>query len=194
LGIRPLGVRGRKLLLEGRPWVIRAVHAAQAADSPLSAWRDADATMLVDDPEETLCREASRLGVWLAAWLSAPAERIEAELTRLSRWPCLALAVLDSNVELSAPIRTAARNLLLAQRYGPGDPVAPADWADAAICEDDAADRLAARAATCGKPVLALRRGGRFDDLAGARRTCDELQRALAGRGEFAGYITRLQS
>ena len=174
--------------------MIRAVHAAQARNCTLNAWREADAAMIADDPDETLCGEASRLGVWLAAWLSAPAERIEAELARLSRWPCLALAVLDSKVELSAPARSAARNLPLAQRFGPGEPVAPAEWADAAICEDDDSDRLATRAVSCEKPVLALRRGGRFDDLAAARRACDELQRTLAGRGEFAGYITRLEA
>lgn len=194
LGIRPLGVRGRKLLLEGRPWVIRAVHASQLPDCALSAWREADVAMAVDDPDEALCREASRRGVWLTAWLSGPAERIEAELPRLSRWPCLALAVLDSKVELSASARAAAMNLPLAQRFGAGEPVAPAEWAAAAICEDDDSSRLAARAASCEKPVLALRRAGRFDDLTAARRICDELQRDLAGRGEFAGYMTRLQA
>lgn len=194
LGIRPLGARGKKLILEGRPWVVRAIHNLQLPASNLSAWHAADAVMAVEDPDDELCREASRLGVWLAAWISPRADRVEAELRRLSRWPCVALAVLDSEAELSAAARTAARNLLLAQHVGPGARLAPADWADAAICEDDDVERLAARAAPCIKPVLALRRGSWHDDLAAARRACDQLQRDLAGRGDFAGYVTRLSS
>lgn len=194
LGIRPLGARGKSLILEGRPWVMRAAHASQLSESDLKAWREADVAMAVDDPDEALCREASRLGVWLAAWISCCGERTEAELARLSRWPCIALAVLDSQAAISTAARRSARNLLLAQHFEPSAAVSPAEWADAAVCEDDDAERLAVRAAPCAKPVVALRRGGRFDHLAAARRACDELQRALAGRGNFAGYMTRLLS
>jgi glycosyl hydrolase family 2 len=189
LGLRPLGARGCKLLLEGRPWVVRAVERAALPPADLNAWRAEDMAMIVEEPGDELCEEASRQGVWLAARIADSSPRSAAEFRRLARWPCVAMVILEAGAELPETALRGPRNVLLAQRFGPGAAIAPVEWADAIVCEDSTPARLAERSAGVAKPVIAQHRGRKHDDLPAARRACDELQRALAGRGEFTGYI-----
>ena len=199
LGIRPLGTRGRRLLFGGRPYVLRGVLREGPPESSLPDWREATTALVVDTPEDNLCREASRQGVLLVAWLRqeglerSPAQLAAPELTatvrRLGRWPAVVVAVFEGATRIDAGLRSAARNLLFAQYFGPGETVEPAAWADLVLCEDADATALAVRAAPCPKPVVAVRRAGACSSVAAARNECDLLQRDLAGRGDFAAYI-----
>lgn len=188
-GIRPLGAQGRRLVLEGRTWVVRAADARELPRPPLAAWRAADLAMQIERPSEAWCSEASRLGVTLLAEIAGNGDSLASDLKRLSRWPAVAMTVVRAEGPLDKSIRHAARNMLLGEHFGPGDDRAPSDWAEVVVCEDPSADRLATRAAAFSLPVLARRCTGRHDDLSGARRECDRLQRDLAGRGVFAGYL-----
>lgn len=189
LGIRPLGVRGRKLLLEGKPWVIRGVEQSALPPAELRQWRAADLAMVVESPNDELCAEASRLGVWLLARAGGDTDRLAAELHRLAPWPCVAMVVVEADAELPEAVARGARNVLLAQHFGPGAAIAPAAWAETIVCEDSDPALIASRSAGATLPVVAQQAGRWHDDLAAARRACDELQRALAGQGEFAGYL-----
>lgn len=189
LGIRPLGARDRRLFFQARPWVARGVRRDEVPNATLSAWRASAAAMYVADPLDELCQEASRVGVMLLAGLSAGTADPAAAVRRLGRWPSVAMAVLESGAPLPATIRLLAPNLLLAQHVGPGAALAPAAWAHVVVCEDGDAAMLARRAAHCPLPVIAQRNAGRQTDLADARAHCDRLQRDLAGRGDFAGYL-----
>jgi hypothetical protein len=188
-GIRPLGAQARRLVLEGRTWVVRAADARELPEPALPAWRATDLAMQIERPSEALCAEASRLGVTLLAEIAGNRESLASELKRLSRWPAVAMTVLRVEGPLDKSIRQVARNMLLGEHFGPGDDRAPSDWAEVVVCEDPSVDRLATRAAAFSLPVLARRCTGRHDDLSGARRECDCLQRDLAGGGAFAGYL-----
>jgi hypothetical protein len=189
LGIRPLGARGRRLLLEGRPWVVRAVEQTALAPADLNDWRAEDMAMIVEAPGDELCDDASRQGVWIAARIAGSSPRSAAEFRRLARWPCVAMVILEVGAALPETALRGPRNVLLAQRFGPGAAIAPAEWADVIVCEDPDPARLAERSAGVALPIIAQQAGRWHDDLSAARRACDELQRSLAGRGEFAGYL-----
>jgi len=82
-----------------------------------------------------------------------------------------------------------AHNLILAQRFSPDEPIVPATWAQALLCDTDNPETLAGKVRDCHLPVIALRSAGKLATIEDARRQCDRLQRDLAGRGDFAGYL-----
>jgi hypothetical protein len=188
-GIRPLGVLRRRLVFEGRTWVPRAVQSQEVPETPLADWHEADLAMYVTGPSDELCGEASRLGVVLIVELDGDAASLGDQLRRLAKWPAVAVAVLPTGQRIERSLCRFAPNLLLAGYSSVGEPALVPDWADLIVCEDVSAEELAQRTRALGQPVLALRSAGWRDDLAGARRECDLLQRDLAGRGEFAGYV-----
>jgi len=188
-GIRPLGAVRRRLVFEAKPWVPRGMNLGGVPQAPLSEWRAADLAMVVECPSETLCGDASRLGALVVAEIVGSPPVLESEVQRLSRWPAVVIAVLNSTTPLDAGIRTKARNLLLAQSFGPGTAIEPAAWADVSICEGGDAADLSRRAVSCRIPVIARRPAAWRDDLVQARGECDLLQRELAGTGDFAGYF-----
>lgn len=189
LGIRPLGTRGRRLLFGGTTYVVRGARRSLTADCTLSDWREATTAMVVDMPDEDLCREASRQGVLLIAWLRNGDIDLSNVVRRLGRWPAVLVVVLEGDFDIDVGLRRECRNLLIAQYFGPGAAVEPAAWANLVVCEDADATALAARAADCAKPVLALRRASDCSSVPRARDECDRLQASLAGRGDFAGYM-----
>lgn len=189
LGIRRLGVHGRRLIFEGRGWGARGVDVREVPERPLAAWRAADLAMIVEQPDDALCAEASRLGVLLIAELAGEDESLAADLRRLARWPAVAMAMLPAGVPFEPSLRKVARNLLVAERVQ-GSGFRVQDFkADVWVCEDETAERIAATAQETLLPVLAWRRAGWRDELADARRECDLLQRDLANTGEFAGFL-----
>ncbi|HEV3006104.1 MAG TPA: hypothetical protein VGX78_16665 [Pirellulales bacterium] len=189
LGIRRLGVLGRRLVLDGKPWVPRGVDRCEVPEVPLGEWRATDAVMVVDRPSEDLCCESSRLGVLLIAEISGKPSELVLEVRRLARWPSVVIAVLSPNAPLDITVRAGARNLLLAQPVEVEDAVAPAEWADLVTCDVGEMDDPSRWAAGCRLPMIARRPASWRDDLTRARRECDHLQRDLAGHGDFAGYV-----
>lgn len=177
LGIRPLGVAGRRLVFEARAWVLRGVCRTLVPDAALEEWRAAGAALFADDPDDALLAEASRLGILVVAKVSAPQDA-----SRLARWPAAAVAVVAADPG-DCP------NLLAAEHFGPGLWPSPAAWARAVVLEASDVDDIVQRARSCSLPVLVHRPLGAAADLASARAACDVLQRELAGRGDFAGYL-----
>lgn len=189
LGIRRLGAYGKRLIFEGRGWVARGVHVRAVPERPLAEWRAADLAMVVEQPDDALCAEASRLGVLLIAEIAGASAELQDELQRLARWPAVAAALLPPAAAFDAASRRAATNLLVGQRVrGLGGGTQPSRI-DIVVCEDDASQQIATMASGITLPVMAWRRAGGCDELAEARRACDLLQRDLASLGEFAGFL-----
>ena len=191
-GIRRLGVKGRNLFLEGKRFVIRGVGADSTSEHDLVAWRAADAAMIIRQPSDDVCRQASEQGVLLLAEIRPDIPDPLAELRRLSRWPAVGVAILDSSTCMvaSSDLRAAARNLLLAQRTGSAvisaEPLC--DWAQLIVAETTP-DPLALNARLSHIPIIVRCALAKPVSLPSARAACDLLQRDLAPVGDFAGYV-----
>jgi glycosyl hydrolase family 2 len=186
-GIRTLGASGRDLIYDNKRWVLRGVCREKLPPTDLATWREADTAMVVRNPDDELCRQASRVGVLIVADL----DRCDADdIRRLSRWPAVAIVVLPGGSTMD--LDGLAHNLLLAERFGPEKPVVPANWARLVLCEIGPlhpSNELTARLANRPVPAIAVRSAGLLSSVALGRAACDHLQRDLAGRAEWAGYI-----
>jgi hypothetical protein len=188
IGIRRLGREGGNLRLDGKRWVLRAAQAEHLNYDDLLAWRAASTAAFVDWRDSTSKSMASTLGLLLVAQLSA-ADDVEAALRELRVEASVGMVILDRrNVPLNP--RSMARNLLFAQRFGPGETVHVDDWADVAICELDGQPLRMPTVLGRSIPLIALRRSGAGGTPQELRAACDLLQRDLAESGiNWAGYI-----
>ena len=184
LGLRPLGAHGQKLYFGGKRWVLRGVRAEGPPPVDLAAWHECGAAMIVANPDDALCQEASRLGVLLVAELTASEAR---EIRRLSRWPAVGVVTLPGGMHLD--LHGLRHNLLLAERFAGGQPLLPQPWAHLAVCQVDEPSEAGGRIANCVIPVIAARPEATLSSLAAGRALCDRLQSDLAGSCDPAGYI-----
>lgn len=182
-GIRTLGCAGHKLVYGGKRWVLRGVRLDEVPTATdWNGWRESDTAALVDNPGDALCEEASRAGVLLLARLNA--DQV-GEIARLSRWPAVGIVVLPAGADPALGNRR--HNLVLAQQVEAS--MQPAPWAQAVVLEiqgnivDDAMTPLH------GVATLVLRNAGSLSSVAAGRGECDHLQRDLAARGDWAGFI-----
>jgi hypothetical protein len=187
LGIRFLGTRRNSFYLENKRWVLRGVSAAALDSTPLSAWREASAAMVMHDPTDALCREASRAGVMLVAYVANPSMGV---FSRLARWAAIGVIVTSSaDEDLLSKSRRRFPNLLLAQFVEATSPVHLSQHCHAAFV-----DQVLLRSPSLdwvgrAMPIVAVRRLDLPLPLYEGRYACDELQRDLAPIGDFAGYV-----
>jgi hypothetical protein len=179
LGIRPLAVRGRNLYWDSRRFVLRAVACESSIESDIAAWRESGAAMVVDCPDDSLCRAATEDGVLLAVRLRGDAELL-AKSRRVARWG--AVAFIFTEGEVSMKVVNSSPNLLFVESR----------------CEGDSPSQLPIEAVEIQtletgpsqvKPAIAIRRLPAATDVATARSECDRLQRDLAPCGDWAGYV-----
>lgn len=182
--LRPLGAIGRKLVLDSRRWVLRGLLAGEAEDADPPSWRASSMAMVVHNPSNELCEGASRLGVLLAAQLSAEQT---SEIERLSRWAAVGIVILPQGAAI--PSDRQPRNLILAERFDGRGPLSPRPWAQAVIGEVNEVETFAAQLSDCSLAVIAFRPAGLLPSVSHGRAACDALQSDLAGRAELAGYI-----
>jgi hypothetical protein len=176
-GIRRLGAAGRTLMFEGKSWVLRGMMADELPRTDLAGWHEADAAMVVRNPNDAVCDAASRVGVLLVAELGT---NEVPQIVRLRRWPAVGIVVVTGPADHD--LRGEGHNAILAQRLPAGGP-APAPWAQAALVEAGAGFE------NLQVPRIALRPAGQLETVEEGRRRCDLLQRDLAQLGQFAGYI-----
>ncbi len=193
-GMRALQAQRHSFYLEGRRWVMRGVCVDRCESFDAGPWRDASAVMMLVDPDEDVCREASEKGVWLIARFTAPTANLTAKLQRLTRWPAVAMVVFDSNVKLDDEARQTAGNVILAQQLGADSAMPVSPWAKTIVAYVDDQSMLPEAARSATLPVIAVRRvatpsGDVFESLSELRHECDLLQRDLAKQGDFAGYL-----
>jgi hypothetical protein len=189
LGIRPLGVAGRRLRMESKAWVLRAAHQSLAPNAPLAEWHAADTAMTVAAPGDSLCDEASRVGVLLVAGVAGDRRFVLSELQRLCRWPAVGLAIINSADPLDLDIRLVARNLLLAQPISPNSSFEPAPWAHLVVSDCGYSLHPSPTAHSLSLPMLAFRPAERRPTVSELRALIDLLQRDLAGHLDPAGYL-----
>lgn len=187
IGLRSLGVRGRKLLLAGKNWVLRGVSTESTPERLPRAWHEAAAALIADDTDAEALAEASQWGALSVVHIDGPGVLAVDRLRQLAQFPGAGIAVPLRPLPAGFD-RSAAPNLLLAQLLGRDDPLAIDSWADLLIIAAEAREHLAA-AAAMNKPVIVSRSLAAPVDLREARAACDKLQRDLAPIGQFAGYI-----
>jgi hypothetical protein len=181
VGIRPLGVRGSKLIYDNRSFVLRAVHWDDVPPTPLAQWREESTAVAIDDPDDAWLDEASRTGIWVIARIGE-GSNLSVELRRLAQWPAVALIAVSSARD-SRPACPAGNILLAAIIEEENRPV---PWAHVAITDSNLL-RAEPSVTPQTRPVMVERRG-KFASVADARKACDQLQAELAPRGQFAGY------
>jgi hypothetical protein len=178
VGFRPIAPRGRRLLLSGKPWALRAAGRKQVSPDQLEAFREASLGLVVRDPDEALLAESDATGVPVVAALADPTP---ASLAALASHASLLAVVLPRRFEADlARLRPAARNTIFVLIDPASVPLGPCvrliDEFDETPAPDGEA-RWVARAAALDVDPL------------GERRVCDDLQAETAGRDAWAGYL-----
>lgn len=172
-------------------------HAEREEYIDLTAWREARAAMIVASPSDELCRQATRLGVFLVALVGGTDDEIIAELRNLTRFGAVAVAIVQSREIPASVLRSAAPNLVLAQGIGGDSAILLGDrpnyfvysGAEMAFVEMHDSERFAGRVNNCPYPVVAWRPIQKPISISEARAAIDDLQRDLAPYGDYAGYL-----
>ena len=182
VGLRRWEVDGKNLLRERRRIVLRAVAVDDFDIENLPAAVAADVALMVRDPSESFLQKASQLGVPLVVDLRGLEENLSAKLLSYTWQPSVALVLLDTDIPKPRMIKTVSV-------AHPASGFAATAWADVIAIELSETERPPHWAATCEKPVIAIRRRGAYAELADARRGCDQLQADLAPQFNLAGYF-----
>ena len=199
LGIRSLGARGRDLVFSGQRWVLRGVRSAAIESANLAEWREAGAAMVVNEPSDALCKEASHVGVVLVAMLPEDAPRPLETLWRLNRWPSVAVtafgastptaAALDDDAGQAHVVPHQIMGTIIPQQVLADGAFSPPMALNVVLVEVDRPETFAESIANVSQPVIAMRTGAAGLSLAEARRACDTLQKDLAPGADCAGYV-----
>ena len=179
-GIRRLETHRDDLRMDGRRFVVRAIRDASMGVVDLPELRASRTALIVRAPHASLCQEASELGVLLIVELSDSTE-LAANLMNFARHAAVSMIVLPACATVDPKPTTDI--LLVAEMPSAVASIPP--WADAIACTEDVAGSIDVAA----KPLLVVRRRQGVATLATLRAACDQLQRDLAHRGQFAGYL-----
>jgi hypothetical protein len=178
VGLRRWEIDGRNLFRERRRIVLRAAAVADFDVADLSAAVDAEMALVIRDPSEAFLQRASELGVPIVA----DQRGLSPDLVSYTWQPSVALVLLDTATTKPHAIKTTSV-------AHPACDFAANTWPDAITIELSNSERPPAWAATCEKPVIAIRRQGAYAELAEARQACDRLQADLAPQFNLAGYF-----
>ena len=182
---------GASFRLSGRRTVLRGAAVDSVTESALAVARASAAVLCVPTPAAELCERADRIGVALVAdlrgatdardWWQAAGWRgsVVAALTDESQAVALGPLARATGIALAVGIAAEA----------PALSAAVLDECDAVAVELQPGQRPPTWAGTCGKPVVAIRRGDAAPDLAVARAAADALQAELAPQFNLAGYF-----
>jgi hypothetical protein len=193
-GMRDLRVFRTRFVLNGKVWVPRIVYQHEVpADTPIEAWRDANTVMLAVDPSDKLLREASEIGVAMVTGSASGQTMDIADVRRMSRFPAVAMTLIESTDPLEPVWQQAATKLLLARWYDERVRTAEHDFTDAYFvrrCEQGPPDEqpVLEWPTNVGKPLVAVAQLSQTMALVEARAACDQLQGLLAGKCDAAGY------
>ncbi len=178
VGLRRWEIDGRNLFRERRRIVLRAVVVDDFDAEDLPTAVEAEMALVVRDPSGAFLQRASELGVPVVADLRG----LSPDIVSYTWQPSVALVLLDNAASKPHAIRTASVT-------HPACGFAEAAWADVIAAELNETELPPAWAATCEKPMIAIRRQGAYAELAQARRACDQLQADLAPQFDLAGYF-----
>jgi hypothetical protein len=191
-GIRRLGVHGTSIYLDAKRFVFRGVHVDTPKIEDLTAAREAASALYIEAASDAFLQEASEEGVLLVVRVGkkTPQDKLISELTRIGRWPAVAVVVLNDDVPAGKELRLAVRNTLLAQRFTDAATAAePRPWADLLWCEIAQSESPIGHA-PASLPLVVYRSLSETGTIAQRRKSCDRLQADLVPLGDFAGYFT----
>jgi hypothetical protein len=185
-GLRRAEVHGSNLVFERQRFVLRGVVAEGGNEAEIIAAKNSCSALLICEPSESRLQEANELGVDIVVDLRKVRGDIAPWLVRLTWHPSTAIVLLNGDAEFTyRPPR-----LLLCQAMpGPESPGAIADWANAVAVECDLTKPPPCWVSECRKPVLAIRRGHPYADVAYARKISDLMQATFAPQFDLAGYF-----
>jgi hypothetical protein len=186
IGLRRWEIHGRDFFLEGKRVVLRGAVVDECVADLLPQAAEAEIALVVREPGDDFLERASELGVPLVVDLRGFAGPLTQRLLRYAWHPAVVLVLMDDEVEggYHQPPSVRVGYVCDAARG-----LAQPDWADVIVFELAPGQRPPAWAATCAKPVIAIRRPGPYAELAEARRGCDRLQAELAPQFDLAGYF-----
>lgn len=191
-GMRTLSIVRKKIALNGKLWVPRGVRReVVVGNAPLELWRETDTVMVVDDPDEELCREASEIGVLIIARSSQNEPASLNVCQRLGRHPSVVIISLNANGFAESGMHRIAPNSLFAQTFDVfRDLIVVARDSQLGLFEfqKHEQDACTSLADSDPKPAVFLRGTGKRS-LVEARAACDRLQADLAGKCDAAGFI-----
>jgi hypothetical protein len=189
IGFRPLGVRGKWILREEKPWVLRGVMTRSTNETDIGRWREAAAVLVDNSGDDWDWGEASRLGVPLFASIPGDSPAFLRHLRRFVAQPAgtfIAIAAAEGREAIIADI---AKNVVTVQSPSTLDGLSLTQWAKIVTMEVTDERQFAERAAAIDRPVIAMRPLEHQLSVADARAACDQLQRDLAPFGQYAGYV-----
>jgi hypothetical protein len=175
--------------LERKRVVLRGGLTTNADNGVLLSARAGEAALIVPDPSGTLCREASHHGVAIIADLRGLKTAAPARLQALAWHPSVLLALIDdvdwSNADLLPIVPVGC----VVDRLSDAATWTERSWVRVIGVELDGSHRPPIWLASCGRPVIAIRRGVTYADFHDARAACDRLQADLAPQFDLAGYF-----
>ncbi len=183
VGLRRWEIDGRNLVRERKRIVLRAAVTANFRAEDLSAAVAAELALVVGDPSEAFLQQASELGALLVIDLRGYEGNLSPKLLSYAWQPAVALVLLDTGV--SHKPHAVKIGCVVQSACG----FAAVPQADVIAIELNETERPPDWAATCEKPVIAIRSQGAYAELAEARRGCDRLQAELAPQFDLAGYF-----
>jgi hypothetical protein len=193
LGLGQLIAHGRNLRLGGERIVLRGAACHSLDEQTAQRAHAAESAVVLSAYDDAALAAASRWG----ALAIVDATEFEGELAtlvaKLSWRPAAAILLLRrEQLESTHELRSMGRPLLLAQECDPlewnkANSVAAVSNVVVALLR--AGERPPPWTATCGQPVVAIRRGGTYADFQQARAACDRLQAELAPEFDLAGYF-----
>jgi hypothetical protein len=192
LGLRRLITHGRNLRLAGERIVLRGATCKSLDELTAREAHDAGCALALGAWNQPALEAASRFGT--SALLDAAVDVDLLKLVEATSWqPAVAGILLDRQSLDAASLHLAtASGILLAQLFN------SQSWNDATSLSPNAnlmvvnlaeGERPPAWMATCGRPVVAIRRGPTYADFEQARAGCDRLQAELAPEFDLAGYF-----
>ncbi len=206
-GMHPIGVKRNSLYCGGKRWVVRGSAQANPQVDDLPTYREQELALFCEQPPETLCEQASRLGVVVVAGLgsgdrfagraseqetadTSDSGHLRSELKRLSKWPAVPMVV-SAEGAYHRLSEERPRNMLLGCRVAKSIEDREMPKADFLLLEGGNAAELAEQVSGLAKqrPVLMRVTSEVQSATSLSRDKCDQLQRDLAAYGDFAGYF-----
>lgn len=186
IGLRRWEVDGRNLLLERRRTVMRGVVIGEESNIDLQAAHEAEVSLFIENPNESILQEASECGVMIVADLRSLRIPLTPTLIRLAWQPSLALVATSEEIGFYLPPAIKLCQVLSANNLTP-EMIEP--LLSCLMIEIEDTCTLPSWLSELEKPVLAIRRGTGFSDMHSARAACDRLQAELAPEFNLAGYF-----
>jgi hypothetical protein len=187
VGLRRWEIHGRDFFREGKRVVLRGLVIDDCSRSTLERAAEAEVTLVVRDPSNEILDRASELGVPVVVDFRGFSGELTRKLLSYAWQPAVALVLLDD--EMASGFYQPAAVKTGGYFDGTEPPRSDWEWVNVVACELEPSEQLLSWAANYPKPVIAIRRGGAYVELAAARQGCDLLQAKLAPNFDLAGYF-----